>query len=226
MKRLRVMFALTILAFGALDASAAAVEPSLETVVRKIQTAYDTTSDWKTEFNQVTWIEGFDSPIRSEGSLYIKKPGKLRWDYRKPNRHQIMVNAERIWIYTPEHNQVIVSSSTEVSDSRLPLHFLTGVGRLNQDFTVQWTDPDQPWENDAPSLTLIPRGSGTGLSRLLVKVDPVRYFITELTLFQLNGNHSVFRFSHIRDNTGIKDSFFVFAAPEGVVVVESPRMNP
>jgi outer membrane lipoprotein carrier protein len=205
---------------------APAVENSLADVVRNIQAAYENTSDWKAEFQQVTRIEGFDSPITSRGKLYIKKPNKLRWDYSEPNRHQIMVNEGTIWIYTPELNQVIVSPFAEISDSQLPLHLLSGVGRLDQDFTVQWADPAKPRPQGVPALTLIPKDPQTGLTQLRMEVDPESYFITRLTLFEANGNESRFQFAQIRNNTGLKDRFFIFTPPKGVVVVESPLRRP
>jgi len=201
-------------------------ETSLSEVIQNIQTAYEHTTDWKAEFEQVTKIEGFDSPISSRGTVYIKKPGKLRWDYLEPNRHQILVNEQKIWIYTPEQKQVIVSPFAEISDSQLPLHLLSGVGRMDRDFTVQWTDPTRPRPQGLPALTLIPKDPNTGLTKLLMDVDPGTYFITRLTLFEANGNQSRFQFTRIRNDTGLKDRFFVFTPPADVVVVESPLRRP
>jgi len=202
------------------------VENSLTEIIQKIQAAYEHTTDWKAEFEQVTRIEGFDSPITSRGTVYIKKPGKLRWDYLEPNQHQILVNEQKIWIYTPEQKQVIVSPFAGISDSQLPLHLLSGVGRLDRDFSVQWTDPTPPPPQNLYSLTLIPKDPNTGLKKLLMEVDPVTYFITRLTLFEANGNQSRFQFARIRNDTGLKDGFFVFTAPKDVVVVESPLRRP
>lgn len=227
MNRLLLTSSFLLLTDGSSLASGAGpADATLSEVVEKIQSAYETTTDWKAEFHQVTQIQGFDTPITSRGRLYIKKPGKLRWDYLEPNRHQILVNQEKIWIYTPEQKQVIVSPFAQVSDSQLPLHLLTGAGRLDRDFTVQWTDPAQPLSNGAPALTLIPKDPRTDLTRLLIEVDPVRYFITRLTLFETHGNQSRFQFSQIRNNTGLKDPFFVFTPPKGVVIVESPPAPP
>jgi outer membrane lipoprotein carrier protein len=202
------------------------VENSLADVTQKIQAAYEQTTDWKAEFEQVTRIEGFESPITSRGMVYIKKPGNLRWDYREPNQHQILVNEQKIWIYTPEQKQVIVSPFAEISDSQLPLHLLSGVGRLDRDFTVQWTDPTRPRSPSAHALTLIPKDPNTGLTKLLMEVDPGTYFITRLTLFETNGNQSQFQFARIQNDTGLKDRFFIFTPPKDVVVVESPLRRP
>ncbi|MBI3610703.1 MAG: outer membrane lipoprotein carrier protein LolA [Nitrospirae bacterium] len=205
---------------------ARAAEDPLAGMIQKIQTAYETTADWEADFEQVTRIEGFETAITSRGRLYIKKPGRLRWDYREPNHHQVVVNVGKIWVYTPEQQQVVVGPFAQVSDSQLPLHLLTGVGRLDEDFAVRWTDPARPRPDGLPALTLVPKDPRTGLARLELEVDPAGYFITRLTLFEANGNQSRFRFSRIRRNTGLKDRFFVFSPPKGVVVVESPRIGP
>ncbi|MBI3995168.1 MAG: outer membrane lipoprotein carrier protein LolA [Nitrospirae bacterium] len=207
-------------------APAPAAENSLAEVIGKIQAAYERTTDWKAEFRQVTRIEGFETPIASRGKVYIKKPDKLRWDYSEPNRHQIMVYSQKIWIYTPEQNQVIVNPFAKISDSQLPLHLLSGVGRLDRDFTVQWADSAPPQPKTAPVLTLIPKDPRAGLTQLRMEVDPGSYFITRLTLFESNGNESRFQFERIKDNTGLKDRFFIFTPPKGVVVVESPLGEP
>lgn len=205
---------------------ASRIDDSLGDLIYKIQAAYEHTTDWKAEFEQVTRIEGFDSPIQSRGTLYIKKPGKLRWDYLKPNQHQILVNDQKVWIYTPEQKQVIVSRFSKISDSQLPLHLLSGVGKLDQDFTVQWTESNRPQARTPRSLTLIPKDPKTGLTKIIMAVDPETHFITQLTLFETNGNQSGFRFTQIRGDTGLKDRFFVFTLPKDVVVVESPLQGP
>ena len=222
MKTSCAMVGLGLLSAGWIAPSASAVESSLADVIRKTQEAYESTFDWKADFEQTTTIEGFDTTIASNGKLYIKKPGKLRWDYLKPNQDKIVVNQEKIWLYTPEQNQVIISAFSMVSDSQLPLHLLTGVGRLDQDFDVAWKNPAQPMADGIPVLTLIPKTSGTGLTKLWITLDPVRFYITDLTLFEANGNQSHFRFGKIQTNTGLRDPFFVFRPPKGVVVVESP----
>jgi outer membrane lipoprotein carrier protein len=209
----------------AVAASASAAENPLSDLMQKVQSRYEQTVDWEADFQQVTVIEGFDSPIRSRGTVYIKKPGKLRWDYSEPNRHQIWVNENKVWIFTPEQKQVIVSPFEEISDSQLPLHLLSGIGRLDRDFDVQWTHPPDKSSAAVPALTLIPKDPGSGLTKLMIELDPESYFITGLTLYESNGNRSQFRFMEIKRNTGLKDHLFAFKPPKDVVVIDSPRVK-
>jgi len=209
----------------AIAASASVAENPLSDLVQKVQSRYERTVDWKADFQQITVIEGFDSPIRSRGTVYIKKPGKLRWDYSEPNRHQIWVNDNKVWIFTPEQKQVIVSSFEEISDSQLPLHLLSGIGRLDRDFDVQRTQPPDKASETVPALMLIPKDPDTGLTKLTIELDPDSYFITGLTLYESNGNRSQFRFMEIKSNTGLKDRLFTFKPPKDIVVVDSPRVK-
>ncbi|HEY5648509.1 MAG TPA: outer membrane lipoprotein carrier protein LolA, partial [Nitrospiria bacterium] len=179
------------------------VTPPLDSVIRKIQSTYESTMDWRAEFQQTMTISGFDSPVRSSGTLYIKKPGKLRWDYQEPSRDQIMVNMDTIWVFTADQKQVIVSSFDEISDSQLPLHLLMGFGKLNRDFHVEWSDPAAPLDGEAPILRLTPREPAQGITHLLVKVHPETFMITHLTLFESSGNRSRFVFSKIKKNKGL-----------------------
>jgi outer membrane lipoprotein carrier protein len=209
----------------AVAAWASAPEGPLSDLVQKVQSRYERTVDWKADFHQLTVIEGFDSPIRSRGTVYIKKPGKLRWDYLEPNQHQIWVNENKVWIFTPEQNQVIVSPFEEISDSQLPLHLLSGIGRLDRDFDVQRTPSTDKSSAAVPALTLVPKDPGTGLTKLLIELDPDSYFIIGLTLYESNGNRSQFRFMAIKSNTGLKDHLFAFKPPKDIVVIESPRLK-
>ncbi len=200
-------------------------EISLESLVRQVQLTYEETRDWEADFQQTVAISGFDSPIRSRGHLFIKKPGELRLDYQEPSQDQIMVRENTIWFYTPELKQVIVSSFGEITDSRLPIHLLAGTGRLDKDFTIEWAKNANPSgaEKETPgrSLKLTPKDTETEISSLRLTIHPENNMITGLTLYEKNGNHSRFTFSKIHTNTGLKDRLFIFKAPKGVVTIES-----
>ena len=164
--------------------------------------------------------------MTARGKMYIKKPGRMRWDYLEPNRNQVLVNDGKLWLHTPEQQQVIVSPFSSVSDSQLPLHFLTGVGRLDREFTVAWEDPAHPAPDGSPVIALTPREPGSGLSRLEITVDPAGHYITRMALLETNGNRSVLDFSNVKINTGLKDRFFAWTPPKGTVVIEAPVLNP
>lgn len=210
-----VLFAASI---GVPTGAALAAKPALSDVVKKVQTIYESVKDLKAEFQQQTRYEGFETVVESKGMLQLKKPGKLRWDYRDPAGNQVYVRENQVWIYTPEQKQVIVTAMTQMSDSQLPLHLLTGAAQLDRDFEVRWTEPAR----DDLALTLVPRDAKSGLEKIEIQLDPKRYLITQVKLFEQNGNTSAFQFNGIKVNTGIDDTLFVFKAPKGTEIIQQP----
>ena len=80
-------------------------------VVKQLQTRYEKTKDLQADFTQKTTIEGFERPITSSGKVYIKKPGRLRWNYLDPSVEDIYVNRDDVKVYVPEHKQVLVGKA-------------------------------------------------------------------------------------------------------------------
>src|SRR5437899_7862825 len=95
-------------------------------VVKKVQARYEKTRDLQADFKQSTKIEGFASPISSSGRVYIKKPGRLRWDYLDPNVEEIYVKKDEVMMYVPEHQQVLVGKLTQMAASQAPLQLQIG----------------------------------------------------------------------------------------------------
>ena len=90
-------------------------------VVKQLQMRYEKTTDLQADFSQKTKIEGFERPVTSSGKVYIKKPGRLRWDYLDPATEQIYVNQDDVKVYVPEHKQVLVGKLTHMAASKAPL---------------------------------------------------------------------------------------------------------
>lgn len=199
-------------------------------VVKRIQARYEQTKDLQAEFRQVTKIEGFATPLTSSGMLLIKKPGRLRWDYREPDVQEIYVNGNELMMYVPQHKQVLVGKLTQMSASQAPLQLLQGATRLDQHFEVQATPGGERGEGGIPLVTLIPKDPGPEsvrtVNRIVVEAQPKTYFIKTVAIHEVSGNVATFEFSKIQPNTGLKGSLFDFAVPAGTEVVKAPALGP
>jgi len=71
-------------------------------VMKRLQARYEKTKDLQADFTQKTTIEGFERPMTSTGKVYIKKPGRLRWNYLDPSTEDIYVNRDDVKVYVPE----------------------------------------------------------------------------------------------------------------------------
>jgi len=198
-------------------------------VAKQLQARYEKTKDLQADFTQQTRIEGFERPVTSSGKVYIKKPGRLRWDYLDPATEQIYVNQDDVKVYVPEHKQVLVGKLTRMAASQAPLELLQGAAKLEESFTIAPATGKERGVGGLRLLNLTPKGQegdqARPVQRIIVEVFPKTYFIRTVWLHEVNGNVATFEFSSLKPNTGLGNDVFDFKAPPDVEVVKAPVLN-
>jgi outer membrane lipoprotein carrier protein len=196
----------------------------LEALVDRIDAQYAQIKDFQADFVQETRIRGFDTPIRSSGRVYLKKPGRLRWDYLDPSVEHIYVHEDQVALYVPAHNQVLKGSLTMMVSTKAPVRLLQGVGKLAEHFSTEPTGDGKKGEGGLPLLTLIPKPMAgappSSLVKIVVEIQPQTSMIQALVLHEKNGNVSTFRFSGFKVDKGLDDTVVTLTPPEGVIIVE------
>ena len=198
-------------------------------VMKRLQARYEKTKDLQADFTQKTTIEGFERPMTSSGKVYIKKPGRLRWNYLEPSTEDIYVDREDVKVYVPEHKQVLVGKLTHMAASRAPLELLQGAAKLDASFDAEPTSGKGRGVGGIRLVTLIPKtreGDVHGtVQKIVVEVCPKTYFIRSLSLHEMSGNVSNFEFSSLQSNIGLDDDLFVPKFPPDVEVVKAPVLT-
>jgi outer membrane lipoprotein carrier protein len=224
---LSVMFVLSAWAAdGPIDEKAL---QEVREVVKQLQARYEKMKDMQADFSQKTRIEGFERPVTSAGKVYIKKPGRLRWDYLDPAIEQIYVNQDDVKVYVPEHKQVLVGKLTQMAASKAPLELLQGAAKLDESFEIEPTPGKDRGVGGTPLITLIPKTkeqeSTQNLQKIIVEVFPKTYFIRTVSLHEISGNVAVFEFSNLKPNLGLGNEVFDFKTPSDAEVVRAPVLN-
>lgn len=210
------------------DADEKAVKEVRE-VVKQLQARYEKTKDLQADFTQKTMIEGFERPLTSTGKVYIKKPGRLRWNYLDPSIEEIYVNRDDVKVYVPEHKQVLIGKLTQMAASKAPLELLQGAARLTESFDVSPAAGNGRGVGGIRQLNLVPKATAgdpnRSLQRIVVEVYPKTYFIRTVALHELSGNVAQFEFSAPQANMGLGDELFELKFPADVEVVKAPVLN-
>lgn len=188
---------------------------TLEDIINKVQENYENTTDLEANFTQESLIKTMDKIEKSEGKVYIKRHGKMRWDYKKPKRQEIVIDDGIIWMYQPEQKQVLKAPFSESPQNRTPVSFLYGVGRLKDDFEIKLSRGSKNY-----ILGLTPKGMKGNIEKIFLEVDSKEFNIISFSLFDIYGNKTTITFKDIKVNKGLKDSIFHFKVPEGVRVIE------
>lgn len=198
-------------------------------VVKQLQSRYEKTKDLQADFSQKTKIEGFERPVMSSGKVYIKKPGRLRWDYLDPSSEQIYVNHDDVKMYVPEHKQVLVGKLTQMAASKAPLELLQGAAKLNESFDIEPTTGIARGAGGTPLVTLTPKDkrndAAQNLQKIVLEVFPKTYYIRTVSLYEISGNVAVFEFSNLKPNLGLGNEVFDFQTPPDTEVVRAPVLN-
>ena len=201
-----------------LPAVAAGQRPSAEDTARALQQKYDRVRDFTADFTHTYEGGVLKKKTTEQGTVAIKKPGKMRWDYRKPEEKLFVSDGRMVYSYIPADKQVILSEVPNDDQATTAVLFLAGKGNLLRDFEVSFTSTTIP---EAVALQLKPRHKQQEYDWLIIAADRASMQIRALTAADTQGGRSTFQFTNYRENTGVADSVFTFKIPKGTDVIKA-----
>ena len=210
-----LVFALTI--FLATVSPAFAL-PSLHAVAQAVDQHYDHLHSLRADFTEIYQGAGLD---RSEsGTLWLKKPGKMSWEYRSPEEKLFVSDGKDAWLYLPVERQVRKSSLRKLEDLRSPLAFLLGKTKLEKELTGLAFAPEvQALKGEDSILRGVPRGMEDRVKQILLEITP-EHQIARIMIEGVDDSVTEFRFSNQTEDVPIPDAKFRFSAPPGTETIE------
>ncbi|HEY6303881.1 MAG TPA: outer membrane lipoprotein carrier protein LolA [Terriglobales bacterium] len=162
-----------------------------------------------------------DGPERVEsGTLWLKKPRKMRWEYRSPKEKLFVSDGEAVWFYLPAERQLRKTEFRKLDDLRSPLAFLLGKTKLENELRGLSKAVDQtPMGAGNTLLRGVPQGMGGQVSEVQLEITPADQ-IVRIVLMEAEGATTEFRFSGWKENSELSDDRFQFIPPPGVETVE------
>jgi outer membrane lipoprotein carrier protein len=201
-----------------MTAPVGAQSPTPDTVARDLQRKYDRVTDFSADFVHSYRGGVLKQQATERGTLLVKKPGKMRWEYTAPEKKLFVSDGHKIYSYIPQDRQVIVGTMPRDEHAPTPALFLTGKGNVTRDFNASF---DKVAEAQPGSfvLKLTPRRREPEYESLTLVLDPKTLSIQMLITVDAQGGRSAFTFSNLKENIGVADSQFVFKMPRNVDVV-------
>lgn len=211
--------AVALAALVLLVAAGPVAAQSLDDVLREVEGVYGRMTDLRADFTQVAFNKSLNQSIPAKGTVYLKKGGKLRWEFTEPTPQEIVSDGKKLWVYTPTLNQANVAEAPEALAGPAG-SFLAGLGKLRSEFQVRFLNPAQPKDTDGNwALDLTPKQPLPTLSRLILALDPRSWEIKKAVVHDQFENTVTMRFTKMVVNSGLPDRTFTFVAPKGVVIV-------
>ena len=199
-------------------AAAGQARPPASELAQAVQQKYDRVREFTADFTHTYEGGVLKKKATERGTVQIKKPGRMRWEYSSPEKKTFVSDGRMIYSYIPADKQVIRSPMPSDDQATTAVLFLAGKGNLARDFKVTYAEggTEGTW-----ALRLDPKQKQNDYDWLLLGVDAKTLQIRSLTAADQQGGRSTFQFGNYRENTGLPDSVFAFKIPRGVDVINA-----
>jgi outer membrane lipoprotein carrier protein len=201
-----------------LPAIAANPSPDVHAIAQAVDDRYNHLRTLQAEFTET--YEGAGIERTESGSLWLKKPGKMRWEYRTPREKLFLSDGKDAWFYLPGDRQVRRTSVKKLDDLRSPLGFLLGKTRLEKELDALAMAPDvAPLNPGNTVLRGVPRAMADRINQVILEITP-DFHIARIQFEEADDSVTEYRFSEQRENSEIADQRFRFSPPPGVEIID------
>lgn len=221
-RKIAIIFTLI---FGIAVTASAKQQEDINEVVDRIQKKYEKIDKFYADFDQEAEVRALDTVEKASGKVWFKKPGKMRWDYKRPTNDQIVSDGKTIWYYNEQEKQVMKSSLEKLNEESNSTTLISGLGKVKELFNASYAS-ENSIQNSPESylIELTPKESDSGneepYNRIIISVDKDDTLVREIYLFDPFGNKTKITLNNFRINKDISDSVFKFSPPNGAEVVD------
>ena len=172
----------------------------------------------QTDFTEI--YRGDGAERTESGTLWLKKPRKMRWEYRSPREKLFVSDGKVVWFYLPAERQLRKTDFRKLDDLRSPIAFLLGKTKLENELQGLSKAVDQTALTSGNIvLRGIPKAMADRVSEVLLEVTPSNQ-LARIVLTEVDGASTEFRFTSPKENLEVSDRLFQFTPPPGVETIE------
>jgi len=200
------------IAAAAMGALAGGME-SLEAFVKNVKSG-------RAEFTQTVTApakEGQPSRAKvSTGTFEFQRPGKFKFDYKKPFAQSIVADGQTLWLYDADLNQVTQRAQAQALGST-PAALIAAapdLRALQADFTLE----SAPERDGLQWVKATPKAKDGQLQGIQVGFQGEA--LAALEIQDSFGQRSVLKFSKVEVNPALGAGTFAFRAPAGADVLK------
>jgi outer membrane lipoprotein carrier protein len=192
--------------------------PDVHTTAQAVDERYNHLHTLQAEFTEI--YRGAGMERTESGTLWLKKPGKMRWEYRSPRDKLFLSDGKDAWFYVPGERQVRRTAVKKLDDLRSPLAFLLGKTKLEKELQGLSLAPDvAPLVAGDVVLRGVPKSLAERVNQVLLEITP-EHWISKILIEEVDGSVTEYRFNSQRENVAVADQRFQFAVPDGVEVID------
>ena len=215
----RIILAVLVMSCGALLHA----QSDVHAIADKVDHRYNSMRSLEADFSET--YTGAGMTRTESGTLQLKKPGQMRWDYQQPRPKIFVTDGHIAWFYVPGEKQARRTPVKQLDDLRSPLRYLLGKTKLEKELDGLSLAPDQkPVNSGDVILRGIPKGMRDRVEQTLLEIAPDG-MIVRIVVEELDGSTTEFRFHQQKENVQLADQQFHFVPPAGVEIVAGTELT-
>ncbi|HEY5925921.1 MAG TPA: outer membrane lipoprotein carrier protein LolA [Kofleriaceae bacterium] len=189
--------------------------PNANTVVTNVQTFYAGIKQVTAQFRQTVTNSTFGSTKKSDGTVWLMKPGKMRWDYVEKKKSKTTVEKSFIsngkYLYVVEHgNKQVIKKNLENDLMPVAVTFLYGKGNLQAEFNAEIDKTGKYGDKGDIVLKMTPKKPSAQYKNLYLVVAPDNFRVKQSVIIDSSNNTNQFAFYTPDFEKAQKDTIFEF----------------
>ena len=186
-------------------------------LAQAVENRYNHLRSLQAEFSET--YRGTGTERTETGTLWLKKPDKMRWEYRSPEQKVFLSDGQWAWLYLPGERQARKTPAKQLDDLRSPLGLLLGKTRLEKELQPLSLAPDvAPLVPGDVVLRGVPKALADRINEVILEVTADDQ-IARIIVVGADGSETEYRFSEQKENVEVPEQRFRFTPPAGVEVM-------
>ncbi len=201
---------------GLLLCTPAVFAATLEDILEGVEARYSGPG-FSAQFFQTSTLKAMQIKETASGRLFVKRPGKMRWEYESPDKQVIITDGKKLWIYRPDDNQVMIGKAPAFFGEGKGAGFLSDIRQVRQNFEISLqTKPKE----STYIIQLIPREKTYDISVIYLSIVPQTFDVVQVTTLNEYDDETQIDLHDITYNHNQPDSLFTLQIPEGADIVQ------
>lgn len=203
------------LASAADESTKAGSTPTLNEIIDQIEKRYNVPG-FMADFHQQSIVKAMDISDEAIGKMYVRRPGKMRWEYLKPEQQLIITNGSRLWVYRPDDNQVLLGPAPAFFGDGRGAGFLADIKVLRKKFHILPAQSEDPLY---VALKLKPLKDSIDIALIYLYASRQDFVVKRVVTINAYGDETRIELINSRFDTIPEDDLFTFIIPEGTDVL-------
>jgi len=191
-----------------------AQQPTATAIAAKLDARYNHLNSYRADFTE--HFTGLNLDRTESGTLTMKKPGRMRWDYSSPTGKIFVIDGQNAWFYSPGDAQAQHVPTKKLDDLRSPMRYLLGHAHLEKELVGLVLSTS----HNGFTLSGTPKDMEQSVRLVSLQVNTTGE-LADIRVEETDGTTTDFHFNNIQEDIPLKNSDFLFTPPPGLPVVDA-----